>query len=165
MPARLATTCLMMTLFVGIISPTVRADDSGPSRATLKGIMAVRVLVEDLDDDATKTGLTKEAIQTDVELKLRLAGMRVVAQDEDLTLPGAPYLYVAVNVLPLQAACITVALHQSVLLQRNGEFTAGVATWDLTGVMSNPNAQSIRNAIKDYVDRFLNAWLSVNPKK
>jgi hypothetical protein len=31
--------------------------------------------------------------------------------------------------------------------------------------MLHPNVEDVRNIIKDGVDHFLNAWLSVNPKK
>jgi len=165
MPARLATICFVMMFLVGISSPAVRADDSAASRATLQGITAVAVVVESLDDDAKKIGLTEEAIRTDVELKLRLAGMRIVTQDDLLTLPGAPYLYVSVTVLPPEAGCISVELNQSAVLRRNGESAFGVTTWSVGSVRVNPSAQGIRNAIKDEVDTFLNAWLSVNPKK
>ena len=65
--------------------------------------------------------------------------------------------------LPPQAAGITVELYQFARLVRNGE-PAFVTTWGLAGVIANPSAQGIRDHIKDRVDIFLNAWLSVNPK-
>jgi hypothetical protein len=37
-------------------------------------------------------GLTRDTIQTDVELKLLLAGMPVVTPEDDTKLPGEPYL-------------------------------------------------------------------------
>ena len=44
----------------------------------LVGIAAVDILIERLPKGADKLGLTKESIRTDVELKLRLAGIRVI---------------------------------------------------------------------------------------
>ena len=96
----LGTICLAAIFLIGVTAPTVRGDDNEGSRATLKGITTVHVLVEDLDNDAQTVGLTKEGIQTDVELKLVLAGMHVVTREEWLKLPGAPRLYVNVSVLP-----------------------------------------------------------------
>jgi hypothetical protein len=111
-------------------------------------------------------GLTTEAIQTDVELKLRLAGMRVVKRNESVQIPGTPYVYVTVNVSKdAKAASVEVILNQNATLERNGEFVFGVTTWSSGGLISNPNEQFIRGQIKDTVDEFLNAWLSVNPKK
>ena len=125
---------------------------------------AVWVVVEGLPDDAKKLGLSEETIQTDVELKLRLAGMRVVTEQEGLKLTGGPHLYVNVNVVGL-AARIDVELLQNASLERTGQWAAAVSTWDVGFLSSNPSGEYIRDRTKDLVDQFLNAWLSVNPKK
>ncbi len=168
MRRRLAIIGLVMIFLMGIGSQASAQGPDDLDTRTLKGISAVLVLVEDLDGDGAKTlGLTTGAIRTDVELKLRLAGMRVVTRVESFSLSGGPYLYINVNVLPSpsRTASISVELHQNTLLERNGERAIGVTTWDRGTLISNPNAQGIRNSIKDKVDEFLNDWLSVNPKK
>ena len=63
-----------------------------------------------------------------------------------------------------QAANITVAVRQDVRLERNGDHAFGGATWEMNLTIANPTAQDIRDYNKDIVDRFLNAWLSVNPQ-
>jgi len=121
----------------------------------------MHVITEDPSSGGTKLGLTKEAIQTDVELKLRLAGMRI-----ESTTPE--FLYIDVNVArDGSAVSIDVELVQPVGLTRNPSiFIPGAITWSAGTLGTNPtSAQFIRDAIKDQVDKFLNAWLSVNPKK
>lgn len=135
----------------------------GPGVNTLKGISGVQVVIEDLSDSAKALGLEKETIQTDVELKLRLAGIRVLSEQENNNTPGSPSLYVNVRVVR-SAAAVAVELKQSVRLVRNGELALGT-TWSVGGVGTNLTAESIRRHIQDYLDEFLNAWLSVNPKK
>jgi hypothetical protein len=165
MTRRLATICLTV-LLIGISSPPIQAQDTERRRATLKGISALSVLVEDLPNGAKVLGLTRESIQTDVELKLRLAGIRVVTDQEDLSLPGMPSLSVVVNLTEsAKSASIDIELHQNAFLERNGQLVVDVTTWGTGGLAANPTAQDIRNYIKDHVDKFLNAWLSVNPKK
>ena len=168
MTRRLATMYLLMALLIGVNSPFVWAQDTEDRRETLKGMSAVEVLVESLPDGAKVLGLTEESIQTDVELKLRLAGMRVLKPEEWTKTPGFPYLYVEVSVLAAKdgsTACyIAVELHQNALLERNGQFVAGATTWDTSFIGLNQDAQDIRNKVKDHIDKFLNAWLSVNPK-
>jgi hypothetical protein len=116
------------------------------------------VNVEDLSGGAKLLGLTAETIQTDVELKLRLAGMRVVTNKEVIELPGMPTLYVDAQVLSnAKAVSIRVELQQNVLLERNGQHAVGVTTWDVGAVGMNLAAQDIRDKIKDLVDTFLNA--------
>jgi hypothetical protein len=137
-----------------------------PSVASLKGISTVYVMVEELPDGARMLGLSKDAIQTDVELKLRLAGMRVVTEDEGDKISGGAFVYINVNLTDnASAAGIDVEFDQDALLARNYEFSPSVTTWFSGFVLANPSAQEIRDRVKDLVDGFLNAWLSVNPKK
>jgi hypothetical protein len=141
------------------------ADDNNKySRESLAGIASLGVVVEELPTPATKLGLTKEAIQTDVELKLRLAGMEVDSTNH------AQYLYVEVNVLAANnrsnAVNIHVEMAQAVTLHRDAAILTTAATWSISELATNVyTAQDIRDLIKDQVDRFLNAWLSVNPKR
>jgi len=158
----------MIVFVIGVGSPSVPAQSGEFSNATLKGISTVYVLVESLSNGAKGLGLSKDIIQTDAELKLRLAGIRVVTQKESRTfkIPGSPHIYINVTSTDsAMAASIHVELGQNVQLERNGEFAPGVTTWSTGYLFLNPNAQAIRDKIKDKVDEFLNAWLSVNPKK
>lgn len=156
-----------MTMFlIGLASSAVLAQSRPSSLPTLKGIDAIAVLVEYLPTGAKTVGLTEEAIQTDVELKLRLAGIRVVTEQAIVALPGSPYLYVRVTLTDTaEAASVEVELDQDVRLERDGQHVNGVGTWRKGIVLSNPSAQGVRNEVKDFVDRFLNDWLSVNTKK
>lgn len=166
MTRRLATICLMTMFLYGISSPPAPAQDTERTRRSLKGITAIEVLVEDLPDGAKLLGLTKESIKTDVELKLRLAGIRVVTPEESLMIPGMPELYVNITLTDgAEAGSIDVQLNQNVMLERNGQLAIGATTWDTGVLLSHPTAEGIRNSTKDHVDKFLNAWLSSNPKK
>jgi hypothetical protein len=69
---RLAAICFMAMFLLAVSSPSGQAQT--PSVLTLKGISALSVLVEELPDSAKALGLTSDTLQTDVELKLRLAG-------------------------------------------------------------------------------------------
>jgi hypothetical protein len=164
MTKRLATICLCM-LLIGSISPSVQAQAHHDVK-TLKGIRAVWVLVENFSDGAKVLGLSKETTKTDVELKLRLAGMRVVTEEEGFKLPGGPYVYVVVNLTDTaSAASVDISLNQDAKLESNDEIVTGVDTWSRGVVIAHPGLQGIRDSIKDLVDTFLNDWLSVNPKK
>jgi hypothetical protein len=156
-----------MMFLIAAGSPFVQAQETSAfETSTLQGISTVFVLVESLPDGAKVLGLSGDTIQTDVELKLRLAGMRVVTEEEGVKLPGGPYLYVRITLTDnAVAASIEVELVQSALLQRNNLFAPSVTTWDKLHVLSYPTSQGIRDAVKDDVDKFLNDWLSVNPKK
>jgi hypothetical protein len=92
--------------------------------------------------------------------------MRVVTQEEGVKLPGSPYVDVRIIATDdVGAADIKVSLHQNVLLVRNRELAFAAETWSKGFLMPLPTSQRIRGEVKDLVDTFLNAWLSVNPKK
>jgi hypothetical protein len=162
MTRRLATICLMTVFSIGFTSPSVRAQDPDG----LKGISIVYVLVEDVPEGAKKLGLTAETIQNDVELKLLLAGMGVATLKDGHNLPGRPHVYVRFTLTKgAEAASIQVELDQDAVLDRNAKHAPSVITWYTGYLLPNPTAQSIRDYIKGGVDKFLNAWLSVNSKK
>ena len=132
---------------------------------TLKDISVVSVLWEDLSVGPNMLAVTKETIQTDIELKLRLAGLRVVTEEEAVLLPGSPRVHVTTFVGPVaEVSLVEVKLMQRVRLDRNAQSVYS-ATWQKNSVSWNVHAQFVRDQIKDVVDQFVNAWLSVNPKK
>lgn len=161
-----------MVLLGLLMAGITTAGDDQLDRRTLKGLKGVYVLIENLDDDAQRFGLSRHVIQIDVEVKLRLAGIPVLARDETLKSPGSPHLYVNAQVMKLLAqayvACLTVELRQAVVLHRNPAISAISSTWaveSLHTMRTWPNGpQHLRDQIKDRVDQFINAWLSVNPK-
>jgi hypothetical protein len=159
---RLAAICVFAVLTFGVMSPSVSAQD----RRNLKGIDGLFVEVETLPNSASKLGLSEGILQTDVEQKLRLAGVRVVTNQEGANLPGSPYLYVRLIATdPPEAVAVEIGLNQNATLERNGDFAPEVATWEKILVIANPSGQSVRDNIKDLTDDFLNDWLAVNPKK
>ena len=79
-------------------------------------------------------------IRTDVELKLRLAGIKVVTKEESFKLAGSPYLYVNAQVRlsrqthGLAHYAISCELHQVVTLTRDVSISTDASTWDASGV-------------------------------
>jgi hypothetical protein len=172
----------LLVLFL-LISSCAYAQQSENSIRSLRGLKGVWVLVEFLATDIEAVGLSKDNIQTDVELKLRLAGIKVLTKEEWLIEPGSPRLYIRVGYirvgstmvpLPIQkddtlyAYSIEVELHQNVFLERDPKiYKDGATTWGngSVGVVGEEKILSIRDHIKDNVDEFINDYLSVNPKK
>lgn len=141
-------------------------------RSTLAGLKSVGVLIERLQADAEALGLSTDALQTDVELRLRRSGIRVLTNAEMKHDPGAPYLYLGVNFqcsadLPLCAQSINLQFTQSVILSRDPTIESFGSTWDknVVGMIGRKVfASSTRQAVGDLVDQFLNDFLTVNPK-
>jgi hypothetical protein len=109
-------------------------------------------------------------IQTDVELKLRLAGIQVLTQAESQSAPGRPWLCLIATIqrsgqAPTYHYNIGLELQQDVILVRNPSVTTRGPTWSTGGLGGSSDIQVLRDVIKDNVDIFINAYLSVNPKK
>lgn len=143
------------------------AEDSAVSRASLTGLTAMSVVVEDLGPLAAKAGLSTDAMQKDVEARLRKAGLTITS-DADA------YVYVHVTVadpgsaLPLPFI-VDVSLMQEVTLPRGIKTRTPlqVPTWSLNrlGLTTTDRLKlTMSERVNEFVDQFVTAYRSVNPK-
>jgi len=158
-----------------VVSPLVGQGDDEANRKTLAGLNGVQVWVGSIPDEVQRDGLDTMQIRTDVELKLRQAGIPVPTEQQSLSRVNAPVLYVNIGALKrrpgvvLYAFWANVELHQFVRLTRNPAVTVRVATWSAPGALGmvgQENLRShVRDEIRDQTDRFINAYLAANPKR
>jgi hypothetical protein len=166
-----------LSIFALALASWAWADDNEFSRPSLKGLTGVGVVVEGLSSNMDGMNLSREQIQTDVELRLRKAGIRVFSKSELLATPGVPYLYVNLGTFPFKLAngqtigmafSIDVSIKQNVTLVRDRNATVmGAATWQTgsTGSTGISQIQGLRGVIGDQVDVFINAYFAMNPKQ
>ncbi len=84
------TLAVLALLSATLVSPLVGQEDDESARKTLAGLTRIYVVVEHIPDEAQRDGLDTTQIQTDVELKLRQAGITVLTQQEWLSTAAAP---------------------------------------------------------------------------
>jgi hypothetical protein len=138
--------------------------DSPESRATLKRIKAVSVMVEWIDPEVEREGLTRDQLQSDVEMRLRKAGIPVVpSAGESLHITVQPMKHSA----DLYAYAIHVALHQRVKLSRDSNIVASAPTWGVgcIGTVRPDDLRNVRASLADDVDKFIAAYREQNPKQ
>jgi hypothetical protein len=138
----------------------------------LAGIKKISVVVENIDPDGVKAGITRERLQTITELKLRLGGIRVLSDEEDAKDPDInPFFYVVVLVLQLDNGR-GFAVHVQADLRRftrspiNGASTR-LLLWE-SGTIAKTGSGMPKYAegiVGDLVDEFLNEFLAANPKQ
>jgi hypothetical protein len=149
--------------------PSLLALDSEESRATLRGLKRVYIVVEELDSDIVNDGLTNDQIYTDVGQKLRQAGIEFLSEESWQDKKRSPCVYVRPNVYKpwpgFYFCCIDISLIQDVLLKRNPSITVLSPTWSTGKFGVTHSLKGIRDSVKDCVDIFLNAYLSMNPKQ
>lgn len=137
---------------------------------TLAGLQGVWVYI-DLRSEIGKHGLTKQILQTDVELQLRRNGIRVLSEDEWAATPGRPFLLINVSgpvseEIEVAAQDIAVTLQQDVILLRDQNIWCNAVTWGMhtAGMVSLKDHRKLRGIIKDLIDTFSNSYLAANPK-
>ncbi len=138
--------------------------DGAIQRSSLRGLKTVEVIVESAPTDATSE-LPTSTLQTEVELRLRLAGLEVKAGRDS-------HLHIRVQPLQLQTTdhcvySVKVELNQAASLTRDSTIFLPMRTWhtELIGVVEVRKLnQAIQDAVGDLIDQFVNAYLSVNPR-
>jgi len=150
------------------------AIDDDDTRQTLSGMSSVSVLIEHLPDDLTLGGLSRDSLQTDVELRLRIAGIRVPTGQEILSKPGMPFLYVVVNGARTSmttgkqigySGVVKLELMQDVRLVRNPTIQSKAPTWSVSKIVGGAKIDVFQNAVREMTDKFSNAYLAANPKQ
>ena len=170
----------VLTIITALLVTTARGQDNpGLERQSLKGLNAVYIFVG-LSKDFEDAGLSADGIKTNAKSKLRRAGIRVIETENELTkTPGRPYLLISVEGSRVEAVYpywASVGLNQRILLARDvsikptGRFSGTMftaETWSvgIVGVRSPNQVQVIRGEIENLVDKFVDAYLAVNPKK
>jgi hypothetical protein len=152
---------------MGLAAQGSWATDSERTRATLRGVEGVQVLIADVGPDVERAGLTRQQLHTAVEGQLRQAGIPLLTSAERVHVPGQPFLAVAVHVVPradglLAAYAITVEVYQVASLE-TAAVKATVSTWSVgaTGSIGLPLLATLRDSVTDAVEHFIDAYLSV----
>jgi len=153
--------------------PEILEEYKQVKRSTLRGLQGVELFVMGPTAEIEKYGLTESQIRTDVELKLRQAGVKVLSSKERYKTPGAPLLtvFALVRKWPeseVFSVDVRAGLTQSVVLVRDRSILCNATTWEtfpVGGVIAAKDLQSVRRVVKDHVDEFINDYLAANPKE
>ena len=159
-------------LSAAVVSPVVGQGDEEYTRKTLAGLQDVYVVVEPIKDEVERDGLRRDQVSTDVELKLRQAAITVLSREQAPFPAGTAFLYVNVHAfkspgVDLYAYSVEVQVHQHVRLIRDPTVTVLTPTWSVgsLGLAGSERLGSIRDVVRDQMDKFINAYLAANPKR
>lgn len=138
----------------------------GRNIESLTGVKSLTVLIEGLESDLEQTGITKEQIQTVVEIKLRLAKIRVESSENNFT----PYAMLYINIGSLNtdkggfSLSIDTSLEQFVNLRRDKSISFLTSTWRTksTAYIAKQNIREIKDLVSDQIDMFINDYLKAN---
>ena len=84
---RICTANLMVVAIVCLF-PSIGDCSSSWQVEAARGIKGIRILVGDLSPIAEELGLSREQLKTDLGLKLRLAGLRLISDSGEASPSG-----------------------------------------------------------------------------
>lgn len=161
--------CMVMGFTLLKLDSFVWAFGTELSRSSLGGLRAVSVrAVGNLEPEIEQQRLTLDQIKKDVESQLQSAGITILSDLEFLETKERPLLRVKVNTLKHDTGYIfsvIVQLCQHVYLIKKGQNkTYPATTWSSDGVIGIfYNLEDLRALVKEEVDIFIKAYLSINP--
>ena len=152
---------MLLTVFSAAF--LARAAGNAPiDRATLRGLTAVNIIVDKLDDQLQAAGVTSGSIRSRIEDKLRAANITVDSSKSE---------FVAVRITGVRAnrgpfaAAVTLGAYQSVQLMRDAKVRTATQTWEVESVVLAEPKQLYRAAmetIDELSEAFITAYRSVN---
>ena len=138
--------------------------------APFVGLKPVSVSVSMPETDLERYGLSRSAVQTDLELKLRQAGVSVAP-----AAPSGGKVRVLILSVPLQTGIgstvrygfyLEVGVVRDVSIPGVRVPVLHATVWRVGGTIATDldHLSSVRDKVRDYFDQFLNAYLTANPK-
>jgi hypothetical protein len=150
------------------ISTHALAHLSAADRELLRGLDGFRLAVDRIRPDVERDGLFRSTLREDMELRLRMGGIKVLSEEAAEKNPDAPCLYLYVDALKCSLGYvykIRLALMEPVKLVRNNLKVSATVLRIPDELGITANLSEIRDAAGEFVDEFVKAWKAVNPQK
>jgi hypothetical protein len=135
---------------------------------SFRGLPGVGVQVQGLTERSNDPAvMTTTAIQADLEAQLRQAGIRVLTRAEVAQFPSRPSLKIELGFLQTPTGIsfyeVFISMNQWAVLSSGQGLS--VRTWvdaDSEWTAGTDRDRRVRDAIKEEVNRFINAWRLAN---
>jgi len=155
---------LLLSAFL-LLPPATRAAGDAPlDRATLRGLKGIGIVIDVLDPQLQKLGITRDALVG--RLLTRLQGGGIAIDPGAAEFAGLRITAVRGNRGPY-ALSVAFGLYQPVLLSRDRDLRTSTQTWEVeTVLMADPKmlAAACAETADELADRFAAAYRSVNPE-
>jgi hypothetical protein len=153
----------------GFTSPC-SALDNAKTRATLKGLAGVYLMVEDLRLEIEEDGLTRNEIHQTAWDRLESGGIRLLSEEEWRETPGSPWLYLYAHVMRREFVDERVYIFNiSIELKQKAKLAVApdadpvfVTTWSRTILGKSGYIDDIRKGVYLCLQDFVEAYRSVN---
>ncbi|MBI2072154.1 MAG: hypothetical protein HYW06_06235 [Gemmatimonadetes bacterium] len=158
-----------LALPIALLPSALQGQGTSTANVALRGVTALMVVADSLPEGAARAGLYASQLRTDVELRLREAGLTILAPS---SAPGSPALYLQAALTGGESGLIAYSAHmtfgEAVRLVRVPTVLTFGTTWEGPRVLGYASteqvAEQVRKAVNGQVSAFLNAWLAANPR-
>jgi hypothetical protein len=158
MPGRI----LVSIAFLGLICG--RASDGPIERATLRGLKAIKVIVDPPDAELQRGGVTAPKLAAQIAQRLEKDGLPV--DNNAIEFVGLRVTAVHAK-KKTSAICLTLGLYQNVSLVRDPAIKTTTETWSGESVVLVPPdlySEAVADTVNQLVDQFADASRAANPK-
>jgi hypothetical protein len=156
--------CMWIVAIAGLAFGQGRDEN----KEVLRGLDRVHVVVERLKAEIEQDGLFASTLQTDMELKLTLAGIKVLSEQECEQIPCVADLYLLVDAFK-QANGYTyrvhLALREPVVVLRKHIRVIGTTFRIHDELGMTEDLSQVREEARDLLDKFIEIWQDANSKK
>jgi hypothetical protein len=154
---------LLLVVLPAVFHTGLNAGDAALDRATLRGLKAFNIVVDPLDPQLEKAGLSADALRSRLDTRLRHAG--IALDTNAIEFVG---LRIDSMLLPKKgpdSLCLSLAFYQPVILSRDQKIRTATQTWDvrmMQVVAPKSMVQSALDTVDQIADKFVAAYRSVN---
>jgi hypothetical protein len=161
-----------LVVLVSLCWPSLAFPAVFDQREVLRGLKGLKVIVESIPPDIERLGLTKKDVQSDVETRLRQAGIKIYP---DFRPPAMTALYVNIHVLNPPTArnvvvySINTMLFENSYLKRDAgsvgdlkEVRAADWTRAMVGILPTANIRDIRKKLDEELSKFFADYFAMN---
>ena len=155
---------LVSIALLALVCPWGRSSDSPIDRATLRGLKAIKVIVDPPDAELQHGGVTARNLATQIVARLEKAGLGV--DNNAIEFVGL-HLTAAHVKKKTSAVSLTLGLYQTVALARDPAIKTTTETWSGESVVLVPPglfSEAVADTVNQLVDQFVAAFRSANPK-
>jgi hypothetical protein len=156
--------CMGMLAIEGLSFGQARDEN----KEVLQGLDKVHVVVERLRAEIEQDGLFASSLQTDMGLKLTLAGIKVLSEEECLKIPCVPDLYMYVDAFKHGQGYtyrIQLSLMEPIVVLRKHMRVTGTTFRMHDELGMTEHLSEVREKSRDLLDKFIEIWKAVNPHK
>jgi hypothetical protein len=148
--------------------PCAHAQSTKNQCEVLRNLDKVFVVVGRLKPEIERDGLYGTTLQKDVELRLAIAGIRVLSEEEAVDGPLVPRLNLDVNAFKYSDGYVyDIALYLRDRVEfRGGRIQIIATVWSMSNSLGiTPHLFEIREETENMIDKFIDAWERANAKR